>query len=62
MILAELHDVIRMAIPGVVECLLAFDRSVRNAAIDWLSKIAANGTHHPSLPFDVLNHECSRTV
>jgi len=44
MIVVELQEEIRTVIPGIVGCLKDSDSSVRNAAIDGLSIIAAHGT------------------
>ena len=59
MVVAEFHETIRMAIPGIMECLKDLDESVCKAAIEGLSSLAAQRMCYHLSPFDVLNHDCS---
>jgi len=53
MIIAELHEEIRIAILGIEQCLKNFDASVREAAVKGLSNLAAHCMcyHHSRLAF-----------
>ena len=59
MIVAEFHEEIRMAIPGIMECLKDSEWEVREAVIKELSSLAVLRMYYHLSPIGVLNHDCS---
>src|SRR5712675_1976704 len=60
---AEFREDVQITIPAIVECLRDSDSDVRSAAIEVLSRLAAQGMcghHSTALLRVVLKHACSR--
>jgi len=58
-IVAEFREDVRIVIPAVVEHLKDSDWYVRNAAIELLSRLAAQGMSLRHFPVGVLKYVCS---
>ena len=59
MIIDELHDALRMAIPAILEGLKDSNWRVRSTAMDVISRFAAHRKYYYPPPFDMLDHNYS---
>jgi len=59
MFVAEFREDVRTTIPAIVEHLKDSDWYVRNAAIELLSRLAAQGMSLRHFPVGVLKYVCS---